>query len=117
MSEDTYIHPNHLVVRGVTSPGAPIPLAPPQVLGSNEDVGSGAWEKLSLTGANLATGVRVKNYGSVSSMIQVAGSASECPDKGFHLEEGEEVFIEIPRLGNVFVRGVGGSATLTFIAS
>ena len=117
MSEDTYIHPSHLVASGVTSPGAPIPLAPPQVLGSNEDVDSSAWENLSLTGANLATGVRVKNYGATGAMIQIAGAVAECPTKGFHLEEGEEVFLEVRELSNVFVKGVGNNATLTFIAS
>ena len=117
MSEDTYIFPNTYSGRGATAAGAPIPLAPPQVLGNNLDVDSSAWEFLSGTGCQLATGVRVKNHGSTACMIQIAQTAAQCPTQGFHLEEGEEVFLEVGELRHVFVKGVGDNATLTFIAS
>ena len=117
MSEDTYIFPNSYPTVGITGPGAPMPKANPQVLGNNEAVGNGAWEVLSLTGCQCATGVRLKNYGTESSYVTIANAASECPTKGFILEEGEEVFLEVDDLKTVWVKGVGGSATLTFIAS
>ena len=117
MSESTYIFPNTYPTVGVTGPGASMPKANPQVLGNNEAVGNSAWEALSLTGCQCATGVRLKNYGSESSYVTVANSVSECPTKGFILEEGEEVFLEVNALETVYVKGVGGSATLTFIAS
>jgi hypothetical protein len=92
-------------------------MATPQVMGNNEAVAHTAWEALSLTGCNCATGVRIKNYGAESAYILYAQALPAAIDKGFILETGEETFLEVRDLNQVFARGVAGSATLTFIAS
>lgn len=118
MSESTYIYPNYGSGNsGVTGPGHALPMATPQVMGNNEAVAHTAWEALSLTGCNCATGVRIKNYGTNAAYIMYAQQLPAAIDKGYMLEEGEEVFLEARDLNNVFARGVAGSATLTFIAS
>jgi hypothetical protein len=84
----------------------------PVVIGNSTTTGS--YAQLHATGATLENGVRIKNTNAANTAaISVTGLTAE----GFWLTGGEEVFLEVRQLSNVYIKTIDGHSALTFIAS
>jgi|APSaa5957512493_1039668.scaffolds.fasta_scaffold291624_1 hypothetical protein len=84
----------------------------PAVIGNSTTTAS--WVQLDTTGATLENGVRIKNTDAANiALISVTGLTAE----GFWLTGGEEVFLEVRQLSNVYIKNQSGASALTFIAS
>ena len=98
----------------------------PQVIGNTGCTEH--WFQVSITGATLENGVRIKNSSSGTHDVYIGyggnGDWQTAPvapggttaDTGFKLEQAEEVFVEVRRLGDIWMIG-SAEATVPFIAS
>ena len=86
----------------------------PVVIGNSTTTGS--YAQLHATGATLENGVRIKNTDAgETALISVTGLTAE----GFWLTGGEEVFLEVRQLSDVYIKTLPSdtASALTFIAS